>query len=344
MTITKLATGSVFVGKLPEGCKLCQRGLKSIIFVTGLCPASCFYCPISKERKRDDTYVNEKRVSNLNEIIVEIIRSASLGASLTGGDPLVRLNRTLAIIESLKRFFGKNFHIHLYTSGIGLTIEVLERLERVGLDEIRVHPTSQVLNRLKTLVEASHIDFGIEIPMLPHSVKKTLDLIRYFDKIGIKFVNLNELEFSETNALALLERGYEMNNNYISAKYSKEDATKVINLVAKEGLSISVHFCPVKVKDVYQTSLRLFRRANIVALPFEKVTDEGTIINLEVKTREYLIRYLPKGLVKKLDKETYLTGIDYIDVIRDNIDRAEIFIREELASSDRLLVEKENVE
>ena len=341
MYITRLETGSVLYGKLPKGCELCQRGLKSVIFVTGLCPASCFYCPISLDRRKDVTFINERKISNIKEILVEVIRSASLGVSLTGGDPLARPDKTLRIINLLKNYFGAKFHIHLYTSGINLSLRILKKLENAGLDEIRIHPTTEyVFKKLPVLVKDTSINLGIEIPMLPGTVNKTFNNIKFFEKIGVKFVNLNELEFSETNAVALLERGYTMNENYISVRNSKEDAIDVIKLAAKEQLEISIHFCPIEVKDRYQTSLRLFRRANVVSSIFHKITDEGTIIMVEVKSSKDLLRHIPTGLIIKKSKNTYITSIDYIDYIKKIDNKAEFFILEKLASHDKLLVEK----
>ncbi len=345
MNITELSTGSIVYGSLPTGCNLCQRGLKSIIFVTGLCPASCFYCPISYERRKDITFINEKKVSNIKEIITEIINSASMGASLTGGDPLARPDRTLSILKELKDFFGPSFHIHLYTSGINLSIKLLKKLEQHGLDELRIHPTNNyVYKKLPEIVKESSIEIGIEIPMMPGTVESTFNKIRFFEKIGIKFVNLNELEFSESNALSLLERGFTMNNDYVTAKNSKEDAIKVIHRVANETLDITVHFCPVIVKDKYQTGLRLFHRGVLTSKPFQKVTDEGTLIHLEVNSSIDIQDALPDIIALKRNKNTYLTSLDNLDLIKKVDKYAKLYIVEELSSYDQLLLEKMEIE
>ena len=103
---------------MPRGCELCYPGLKAVIFVTGLCDDWCYYCPVSRERLGKDVFrVNERNVSSIREAVNEIERSGARGASITGGDPLLRPSRTLEIIRVLKEVFGRRFHIHLYTSG-----------------------------------------------------------------------------------------------------------------------------------------------------------------------------------------------------------------------------------
>ena len=133
-----------------DGCKLCVKGRKSVIFITGLCPRSCEYCPLSDEKyKKDVMYCNERKVNKLDEIIAEVKISRSTGAGITGGDPLVKLGRTVEIIKMLKKSFGSKFHIHLYTSPNLVTEDKLNQLHKAGLDEIRFHPDMSHLNAKK---------------------------------------------------------------------------------------------------------------------------------------------------------------------------------------------------
>jgi len=316
----KLPTGSVVIGNLPKGCELCQRGLKTVIFVTGLCFSRCFYCPLSRERRRDVFLINEVKLSYkendfTSKLIAEIYRSASLGASLTGGDPLVRPERTLKVIKILKEFFGEKFHIHMYTTGKSLNSDIVNKLEKAGLDELRIHPVARELVEIASVLKGSSLNYGLEIPSLPGKERDMLDLIRKAEKLGFMFVNINELEFSEENSIALLQRGYVMSQDYISAVRSKETAIRVMEELKKEGTSMDIHFCPVIIKDKYQTGLRHFRRGQIVAKPYEKVTDSGTLISLEVET-DFPLKDIPRVLYEKRGK-VLVTSTHLIPLLKD---------------------------
>src|SRR3990167_7832513 len=60
MGIDKTAFRSWKTGQISKGCSLCVEGRKSVLFATGICPADCYYCPISDKKKgRDVVYINE---------------------------------------------------------------------------------------------------------------------------------------------------------------------------------------------------------------------------------------------------------------------------------------------
>jgi len=284
--VRRLKSGSVVYGSLPEGCKLCQQGLKTVVFLTGKCPASCFYCPLSSERKNKDlVFINEKLADQDNlrtALAAEVLRSASLGVSFTGGEPLLKHKLVVELTVFLKSRFSKRFHIHVYTSGISLTPRIVEELADSGLDELRVHaPLSRLEAALKTMRNiAGDFRLGLEYPSLPGAYEQMVELLDIAEKYELDFIILNELEFTETNAPSLLLRGFTMREDYRAARGSGEEALKVIEEAERRKTAVSVHFCPVKVKDSYQTALRTYRYSTLVALPYQLVTDEGTSLEL----------------------------------------------------------------
>ena len=123
-------------GKLSKGCQYCIKGYKLVLFVTGLCPRRCYYCPISdKKYQKDNVYANEWPIKNIREIIKEAKLINAKGAGFTGGDPLCKLWRTFSYIKKLKKVFGKKFHIHLYTSFDLVNEKTLKKLVALSPDD-----------------------------------------------------------------------------------------------------------------------------------------------------------------------------------------------------------------
>jgi len=263
---------------MARGCELCFPGEKAVIFLTGLCDDGCYYCPVNREKLgRDVFYVNEEPMTSIEDAVLEVARTGATSASITGGDPLTRSDRALALISALKEHFGPSFHIHLYTSGRYLTRELAYALADAGLDEIRFHPTRDVfLDRIPLALEAG-IDTGIEIPVGPGLVEWAKKVLREAEKRGARFANLNELEFVEPNARELLSRGLrESEKRPFTVEGAYEAALHVLEWAA-ENISIPVHFCPASYKDRVQTLNRLRRTARTDAAWYETPRPAGTL-------------------------------------------------------------------
>lgn len=271
---------SLYLGTLPKGCQFCHSGSKIVLFISGLCeqPSYCkWYCPISFERGGKDTsFVNEIQVTSEQDIIREAELINAEGAAITGGEPLFRFERTLNYIELLKDQFGQDFHIHLYTNCVILTKKHLIQLKNAGLDEIRLHPSSQNWHKIEWCV-ASGINTGAEIPVIAHQFRKIKALIRYLEKIGAKFLNLNEFEMTESNSKYLKLFGFTLKENTIAAvKNSEKLGLKILDFA--KPFNLNVHYCSIGYKDGVQLKKRYLRRASNIVLPHEIVSDEGLLI------------------------------------------------------------------
>ncbi|AEA46168.1 radical SAM protein [Archaeoglobus veneficus] len=250
---------------LSEGCKLCRRGAKLVLFVTGECPHSCFYCPISEERRgKDVIFANEREVRSADDVIAEIELMDAMGASITGGEPLIKLEKVLEFAKLFKSF---DLHVHIYTS-IPAKPHVVEKLAEY-IDEIRFHPINlEGVERFREpIVYAKKLgmDAGIEIPALRFSE----ELARLVNECDA-FMNLNELEFSSTNFDELIARGYEPGEFYGDVK-SGEIARMYAEVVEK------FHYCTALFKDKAQLRRRLIRMA-FNHPDFYRVTNDGTLL------------------------------------------------------------------
>ncbi|MHC1757004.1 MAG: radical SAM protein [Methanosarcina sp.] len=272
---TEDETGS-FCSYLSEGCRLCQQGAKMVLFVTGLCPKSCFYCPLSDERHgKDLVFANERHVKSDEDLLKEAELMDALGTGITGGEPLLKLERVLHYIRLLKSSFGKNHHIHLYTS-LAPDRETLEKLAEAGLDEIRFHPPQALWGELMyspyadTLRNAKDLgmETGIEIPSLEGAERVAV----FAEEIGI-FLNLNELEFSDNNSEALFENGFSLESDTSCAAAGSCMHAETAFRACKR-----VHFCSSTYKDAVQLRKRFQRIAKNTAREFDEITEDGTLI------------------------------------------------------------------
>ncbi|HDO19257.1 MAG TPA: radical SAM protein [Thermoplasmatales archaeon] len=358
----KWLKGSVYVEPLSPGCRLCAEGLKLVLLVTGLCPASCFYCPLSeKKRGKDVVYANEWKLDNesdTDKILKEAQLTEARGAGITGGDPLMVWERTKRYISLLKKEFGDGFHIHLYTSGLK-GYEHIPDLVASGLDEIRFHPLPLHWSNMKEspirdaidMALREDIDVAIEIPSIPGKENDIVSLIEWSAHRGIKWINLNELEFSETNANELNARGFEVKDDVSAAvSGSEEMSIKIIEQMAERGFDIGLHYCSSSFKDGIQLRNRIMRRARNVARPFEIVSDEGLLIKgvIEVDSPPFvkilIDRYGIENDMLVFDNEKHRIEIApwILEEIAGDLAREGIkcFIVEEYPTADRLEVER----
>lgn len=253
-----------------------------VLFVTGSCQRDCFYCPVSPERKgKDAVYANEKRVLDDGDAIAEAKRMRALGTGITGGEPLLVLDRTLHYVELLKKTFGARHHVHLYT-GIAPSSTVLGRLREAGLDEIRFHPPVEDWGRFRDTEYfralrqslACGMGAGVEIP----AIGPVPEIVGALREAG-GFLNLNELEFSDANCEALKGRGYALRDCVSNAVRGSEAIGHEIVL----NNIVPTRYCSSRFKDAVQLRERLKRTARGSARPFDEISADGTVIYAEIE-------------------------------------------------------------
>lgn len=249
---------------LPEGCKLCRKGAKLVLFVTGFCNNKCFYCPVSKAKfGKDVVYANEREVKSVRDFLEEAELMGAEGIAITGGEPLLKLERVREFVSIAKKL---DMHVHLYTA-IPADGEKLRKLSTV--DEIRFHPPE--LKNPDAYVEPIKIskklgmDAGFEIPAIKFE-KRIVEIVNETNA----FLNVNQLEVSESNWKHVVERGYTVKDYYVESQDSRD-------VVKKYEKANKFHYCSARFKDVAQFRRRLIRMA-MNHPEFYAVTRDGTII------------------------------------------------------------------
>jgi len=267
----------LFNGEIPKGCKYCIKGEKLVLFVTGLCSRNCFYCPISEVKKNKDiAWANERKINYLNDLIEEAKSMKAEGCGITGGDPLLKIEKTCRYIRALKNKFGKKFHIHLYNSLGNQFNEInLRKLENSGLDELRVHPdlfNNKYWDRI-ILARKFKFKIGVEIPVIPKKENETINIVEFF-KDKVDFFNLNELESSELNINYYIRNNLMLKDNLSYAIKGSEELSKKI---VKNYPGLNIHYCSSSFKDKIQFGRRILRTAKNTRNKFDIVTKDGML-------------------------------------------------------------------
>ena len=321
--ITETSWGSKHTDILSRGCQKCITGEKLVVLVTTECTSNCFYCPLSNERKSSPySYANERPIAGLNDLLEEATTMDASGASMTGGDPLEShsFSKTLEYCQFLRKTFGTEFHIHIYTRGKELSSESLSKLTPY-IDELRFH----IINLKKDfapviLALKFDIDIGVEIPVIPtKGIEYYIDIITHFASILPKsgrnyFINLNELEVAETNYRNMLAHNlnYEYNNE--SAIEGSSKLGVEIIAWASKNIEIPVHFCALATKDLIQLPNRLYRIAKKVRLLSDVIvpdgSDRGLLIRGVIQSSTNELSYIRHILISKLQIPEELVHLD----------------------------------
>lgn len=332
---------SYYLNDIAKGCKYCIKGEKLVLFISGVCNRNCYYCSLSKKRKNKDViWANERICKTPNNAIKEAIESNATSAGITGGDAFLFMKRTLKYARSLKKRFGKSFHIHIYLPTKHLTESRLKQFSSC-IDEVRFHPEflskknsdiDKDINKIKLANKFwKKESVGIELPMIPEKKKQILDFVIKIEPF-ISFVNLNELELSETN-FNIMTKSYKFNDTGYVIKNSKNAGLWLLKKLKKHKTKLKVHFCTADLKNQYQYKNRLKLHK---ILPFGRKTKDGTVIYLitNKKPKE------KRGFYFDKQKNRYILSNNLANKMIKNQKIQRI---EEFPTHDRIEVEKESL-
>jgi pyruvate formate-lyase activating enzyme-like uncharacterized protein len=293
---------------LSKGCILCHQGAKMVLFVTGRCHRTCWYCPLSAERKDTDTVFANEHPVDIPAQIIEVAESMSaLGTGVTGGEPLLVLEKVTEYCRLLKDHFGPEHQIHLYTAKAPTDAELAEMQGLV--DEIRLHPPRECWD---TILDSEFIrsaqrakemgfDIGIEVPALP-GLELLIPALPYLD-----FLNINELEWGENNAYHMRERGYDLADSLHNAIDGAKGWAE--ELVKHE----KVHWCSSAFKDAVQLRERLKRIAENTARPFDEITTDGTVVYGVFEPASGNTEAITPFMVERFEPDSYVIFPDRIE-------------------------------
>ena len=300
------------------------------------------YCSLSEKRKNKDIILfNEREKKSIKYLIEEVKESNATSAGITGGDPLLFLNRTIKYAKALKQRFGKGFHIHIYLPTKLVTKAKLKKLSKY-IDEIRFNPEfsstndqsliNKDINKIKlALLFWKKQNIGIELPMIPDRKK---DFLKFIEKVSkcIGFVNLNEFELSETNS-DITTKKYLLNEGGYTIKDSIKSGLFILNELKKQKSKLKIHLCTAELKNNHQFKNRLKLHK---ILPFGHKTKEGLV--------KYLVTYKkPKEKGRFYYDKEKKRFILSENLAKKMIKSSELFLVEEFPTFDRIETEKQDI-
>jgi pyruvate formate-lyase activating enzyme-like uncharacterized protein len=224
-------------------------------------------------------FANERRCTSWEEVIEEGRAMNATGTGITGGDPMLDLEKTLEAVRQLKAAFGSEHHVHVYTS-IPFDPARAADFATAGLDELRFHLLDGTTAKYRATMEAcaDHgITVGVELPCEPDKEAELFLLLDDLATVPVSFLNLNELEITVGNQENMDVRGFNLSGGITAAaEGSAELALRLKEAAADQPYHLK--FCTAKFKDAGQLRNRFKRRGQATLRPYEVLSDDDTVL------------------------------------------------------------------
>jgi len=274
--------------RLSPGCQRCGEGSWSCLFINGRCNGRCFYCPTTQE---DDgpPVTNGLAFSSPEEYADYVERFGFRGVSISGGEPLLTPQLTLAYLRTVRQRCGDDLHLWLYTNGTLLTKELCQQLREAGLDEIRFD-LGAVRYHLKKLRLAVGVipTVTVEIPAVPEDEILMQRTMRELAEAGCNHLNLHQLRLTPHNLPHLLERDYTfVHGEKVTVLESELTALRLVRYSIEQGIGLAVNYCSFPYKRRFQHAAARRRAALSVCGPGEQVTECGYLRVVEGGAVQY---------------------------------------------------------
>jgi len=282
--LSKYGDKVIHVNALSPSCEFCLAGLNQSVPINEACTRDCFFCPNQKGG-------NVKKITDFSRIMrlcfegVQIFKFRETG--VVGGEPLIEPERALNYIRMLRRGYGNDFRIHLYTNGDRVNVTLLKQLKEAGLNEIRFNIAAVDYTTEKVELARKYFDdVSVEVPVVPKDEEKLKQAMIKIEKLGVKYLNLHELELWPTTIEDFTKRGYlrksgKIEKFYIQQVYpvagSEEAAFRLMEFALDNNFKLGINYCSSKGKKEVQHINKSINMANAQKRPHQKVNKVGLI-------------------------------------------------------------------
>lgn len=267
--------------RLSPGCRICTEGGWSCLFINGKCNCRCFYCPTAQDKVGEPT-TNSVEFVRPADYVAYLERLGFTGSSLSGGEPLMTPERSIAFIRAIKDRFGPNMHVWLYTNGALATTDILMKLRDAGLDEIRfdigainynLTPLQKAVGLIPTVT--------VEIPAIPEEKERMKGMLGVLRDIGVQHLNLHQLRLTPFNFDHLQVRKYlYIHGEKVTVLDSELAALEILLHGIRMGIDLPINYCSFPYKNRFQSRASRQRNASFLIKVFEAMTENGFIRTL----------------------------------------------------------------
>jgi uncharacterized protein len=268
---------------LSPGCRACMEGSWSCLFINGRCNCNCFYCP-SPQDQTGVPQTNGIPFASADDYAEYLAALGFTGASLSGGEPLLTMERTLEYLSAIRRRCGDAIHIWLYTNGTLLSGDICRRLRDAGLDEIRfdIGATRYNLKKLRVAVGIIPV-ITVEIPAVPEEFALMQEKLLEMADAGVNHLNLHQLRLTPHNFKNLSNRGYTfIHGEKVTVLESELAALRLVRHALENRIPLPVNYCSFPYKRRFQRAAVRRRGAALAAKGYEEMTESGYLRNLAV--------------------------------------------------------------
>lgn len=294
-------------GPLSPGCLICDSGGWGCNFINGLCTRHCFFCPIDRSGKEERESITDGiRFKNPAEHISFLKLFQIRGVGFCGGEPLLVLDRLLSHLTAIRQEFGNSMYLWMYTNGDRVDRSVLRNLQDAGLDEIRFDLSARNYDLAPLVLSKEYIPtVTVEIPAIPEDFDLLKGLLVEMERVGVSFLNLNQLMASENNYKALRKRHYHfLHQPNIPVFESELCALKLLLFAREHGIQLPINYCCAAYKQRYGVHARTRENA-VVRKGFEENTSAGYIRSFRVRDSRDKI----ESMVRRLEEAHCPAGL-----------------------------------
>lgn len=267
--------------RLSPGCLTCAQGGWSCLFINGRCNASCFYCPTSQD-ETDGPISNGIPFATPEDYAEYVALFGFTGASISGGEPLLTLDRTLAYIAAVRRRCGNAVHLWMYTNGVLLTRDIASALADAGLNEIRfdIGATGYNLTKLRLAVGVIST-VTVEIPTVPEEEELLREKLVEMAAAGVQHLNLHQMRLTPYNLRHLAGRAYTfVHGEKVTVLESELTALRLVRYGIEQRIDLPINYCSFPYKRRFQHAAARRRGIPYIQGEHDTVTDVGYMRSL----------------------------------------------------------------